>query len=74
MKEGKVTGMDIDLLFSKLDEGLDDLENGKVISEEDMWAELVTIEDTIKEAKDWAMTAGYQESDVNAIINDVRKS
>lgn len=30
----------IDVLFSKLDEGLDDYENGRVISEEEMWAEL----------------------------------
>lgn len=28
------------VLFSKLDEALDDFENGRVISEEEMWAEL----------------------------------
>lgn len=31
------------VLFSKLDEGLDDFENGRVISEEEMWAELDAI-------------------------------
>lgn len=30
-------------LFSKLDEAIDDLENGRVISEEEMWAELDAI-------------------------------
>lgn len=28
------------ILFSKLDEAIDDMENGQVISEEEMWAEL----------------------------------
>lgn len=28
------------ILFSKLDESIDDFENGRVISEEEMWAEL----------------------------------
>ena len=31
------------VLFSKLDEALDDFENGRVISEEEMWAELDAI-------------------------------
>lgn len=31
------------VLFPKLDEALDDFENGRVISEEEMWAELDTI-------------------------------
>lgn len=30
----------MDTLFSKLDESIDDMENGRVISEEEMWAEL----------------------------------
>lgn len=30
----------MDTLFSKLDESIDDIENGRVISEEEMWAEL----------------------------------
>lgn len=30
-------------LFSKLDEAIDDMENGRVISEEEMWAELDAI-------------------------------
>ena len=30
----------MDVLFSKLDDAIDDLENGRVISEEDMWEEL----------------------------------
>ena len=30
----------MDILFSKLDESIDDMENGRVISEEEMWAEL----------------------------------
>lgn len=33
----------VKVLFSKLDEGLDDFENGRVISEEEMWAELDAI-------------------------------
>lgn len=28
------------VLFDKLDEAIDDIENGRVISEEEMWAEL----------------------------------
>lgn len=31
------------VLFSKLDEALDDVENGRVISEEEMWTELDSI-------------------------------
>ena len=31
------------VLFSKLDEGLADFENGRVISEEQMWEELDSI-------------------------------
>lgn len=31
------------VLFSKLDEAIDDMENGRVISEEEMWAELDVI-------------------------------
>lgn len=30
-------------LFSKLDEAIDDMENGRVILEEEMWAELDAI-------------------------------
>ncbi|MBQ8821019.1 MAG: hypothetical protein IJZ82_00065 [Lachnospiraceae bacterium] len=33
----------VDVLFSKLDEAIDDMENGRVISEEEMWAELDAI-------------------------------
>lgn len=33
----------MDVLFSKLDESIDDMENGRVISEEEMWAELDAI-------------------------------
>lgn len=44
MEEVRTTEKTIDVLFSKLDEGLDDLENGRVISEEDMWAELVAMD------------------------------
>lgn len=33
----------MDVLFSKLDEAIDDMENGRVISEEEMWAELDAI-------------------------------
>jgi len=32
-----------DALFSMLDEAIDDMENGRVISEEEMWAELDAI-------------------------------
>lgn len=32
-----------DVLFSKLDKAIDDMENGRVISEEEMWAELDAI-------------------------------
>ena len=31
------------VIFSKLDEALDDFENGRVISEEELWAELDAI-------------------------------
>lgn len=31
------------VLFSKLDDAIDDVENGRVISEEDLWKELDTI-------------------------------
>ena len=31
------------VLFSKLDEAIDDLENGRIISEEEMWKELDNI-------------------------------
>ena len=44
MEEVRTTEKTIDVLFSKLDEGLDDLENGRVISEEDMWAELAVMD------------------------------
>lgn len=44
MEEVRTTEKTIDVLFSKLDEGLDDLENGRVISEEDMWAELAAMD------------------------------
>lgn len=30
----------INILYSKLDEAIDDIENGRVISEEEMWTEL----------------------------------
>ena len=33
----------MDVLFFKLDEAIDDMENGRVISEEEMWAELDAI-------------------------------
>lgn len=33
----------VNVLFSKLDEAIDDMENGKTISEEEMWAELENI-------------------------------
>ena len=33
----------MDALFSKLDEAIDDMEKGRVISEEEMWAELDAI-------------------------------
>lgn len=33
----------VDVLFSKLDEAIDDMENGRVISEEEMWTELDAI-------------------------------
>lgn len=44
MEEVKTTEKNVDVLFSKLDEGLEDLENGRVISEEDMWAELTAMD------------------------------
>lgn len=31
------------VLFSKLDEAIDDMESGRVISEEEMWSELDAI-------------------------------
>ena len=33
----------MDVLFSKLDEAIEDMENGRVISEEEMWTELDAI-------------------------------
>ena len=33
----------MNILYEKLDEAIDDLENGRVISEEEMWAELDAI-------------------------------
>lgn len=33
----------MNVLFSKLDEAIDDLENGRVISEEELWEELDSI-------------------------------
>lgn len=33
----------MNILYTKLDEAIDDLENGRVISEEEMWAELDSI-------------------------------
>lgn len=30
----------MNILYTKLDEAIDDLENGRVISEEEMWADL----------------------------------
>lgn len=33
----------MDVLLSKLDEAIDDMENGRAISEEEMWAELDAI-------------------------------
>ena len=33
----------MNVLFSKLDEAVDDMENGRVISEEEMWTELDAI-------------------------------
>lgn len=32
------------VLFSKLDEAIDDMENGRVLSEEELWAEIDAIE------------------------------
>ena len=33
----------VDVLLTKLDNAIDDLENGRVISEEEMWMELEAI-------------------------------
>lgn len=33
----------IDVLFAKLDDALDDMENGRMISEEELWAEIDAI-------------------------------
>ncbi len=30
----------MNLLFSKLDEAIDDMENGRVLTEEELWAEI----------------------------------
>ena len=34
---------DMNTLFSMLDEAIDDMENGRVISEEEMWARLAKV-------------------------------
>lgn len=33
----------MEILFSKLDEAIDDMENGRVLTEEELWAEIDTI-------------------------------
>ena len=33
----------MNILFSKLDEAIDDLENGRVLTEEEFWAEIDSI-------------------------------
>lgn len=33
----------MNVLFSKLDEAIDDMENGRVVSEEELWTELDAI-------------------------------
>ena len=33
----------LQVLFSKLDEAIEDIENGRVVSEEDLWEELDSI-------------------------------
>lgn len=34
----------VNVLFSKLDEAIDDMENGRVLTEEELWAEIDLIE------------------------------
>lgn len=34
----------VNVLFSKLDEAIDDMENGRVLTEEELWAEIDMIE------------------------------
>lgn len=44
MKDKKFENTDeMQVLFNMLDEAIDDLENGRVISEEEMWKELDVI-------------------------------
>lgn len=45
MKDNKLKNTDdsVQVLFNMLDEAIDDLQNGRVISEEEMWKELETI-------------------------------
>lgn len=33
----------MEILFSKLDEAIDDMENGRVLTEEELWAEIDAI-------------------------------
>ena len=35
----------IDMLFSLLDEAIDDMENGRVVSEDEMWKRLAEVKD-----------------------------
>ncbi|MBO4999171.1 MAG: hypothetical protein J6D02_14330 [Lachnospira sp.] len=37
------TNVAMEILFSKLDEAIDDMENGRVLTEEEVWAEIDAI-------------------------------
>jgi len=41
--EKNIANDEIQQIFSALDEAIDDLENGRIISEEEMWKELDSI-------------------------------
>ncbi len=41
--DAKDTEKNMDTLFSMLDEAIDDMENGRVFSEEEVWAKLAEV-------------------------------
>jgi len=46
-----VVEMSKQILFQELDEAIDDMENGRVLSEEEVWAEIEALEGDVYGAK-----------------------
>ena len=45
--EAKILAKNMDNFFSMLDEAIDDMENGRVFSEEEVWAKLAEVSNFI---------------------------